>query len=57
MKYLLTVPKYRNKAVDVARERGLIDNNKKHKGKTKTEIKEETDAIIRKVLEDNMDIR
>uniref|UniRef100_A0A1B6CRA4 J domain-containing protein n=1 Tax=Clastoptera arizonana TaxID=38151 RepID=A0A1B6CRA4_9HEMI len=56
MKYLLTVPKYRNKAVDVAREHGLIDY-KKQKGKPKNEIKEETDAILRKVLEDNMDIR
>lgn len=57
IKYLLTVPKYRNRAVDVAKEQGLFDALKKQKGKSKTEIKEETDAIIRRVLEDNMDIR
>lgn len=54
---MLTVPKYRNKAVDFAKEQGLFDTSKKQKGKSKTEIKEETDAIIRRVLEDNMDIR
>lgn len=57
IKYLLTVPKYRNKALDFAKEHGLYDTSKKQKGKSKTEIKEETDAIIRRVLEDNMDIR
>lgn len=57
IKYLLTVPKYRNRAVDVAKEQGLFDAFKKQRGKSKTEIKEETDAIIRRVLEDNMDIR
>lgn len=57
IKYLLTVPKYRNKAVDLAREKGLLDFQKKRKNKSKGELKEEMDAIIRRVLEDNMDIR
>lgn len=54
---MLTVPKYRNKAVDLAREKGLLDFQKKKKNKSKNEIKEEMDAVIRQVLEDNMDIR
>ncbi|XP_075219168.1 dnaJ homolog subfamily C member 25 homolog [Lycorma delicatula] len=57
IKYLLTVPKYRNKAVDFAKEKGLLDFQKKKKSKSKVEIKEEMDAVIRRVLEDNMDIR
>ncbi|XP_022186203.1 dnaJ homolog subfamily C member 25 homolog [Nilaparvata lugens] len=57
--YLLTVPKYRNKAVDYAIENGLFNEQKKSKDRTKSKSvkKEEMDAIIRRVLEDNMDIR
>lgn len=57
IKYLLTVPKYRNKALQMAKDQGLLEKIKKTRGKSKTEVKEETDAIVRKVLEDNMDIR
>jgi len=57
IKYLLTVPKFRNKALQIAKEKGLLENVKKTRGKSKTEVKEEVDAVIRRVLEDNMDIR
>lgn len=58
--YFMQQPKYRNRALDVARERGAYDDNNTKKGakkKNKQEIKEETERVIRKVLEENMDIR
>lgn len=55
--YFATVPKYRNRALDIAKQDGLLsDNNKKIKGKHKTS-KEETEQIIRKVIEEKMDIK
>ncbi|KAF4527268.1 hypothetical protein B566_EDAN006987 [Ephemera danica] len=57
IKYFLTVPKYRNKALDVAKRDGLLETTKKSRKKTKSEMKEEEEMIIRKVLEDNLDIR
>ena len=57
IKYLLTVPKYRNKAVDVAKKDGMWDTIKKGRKKSKSEIKEEEESVIRKVLEENLDIR
>ncbi|KAJ8971370.1 hypothetical protein NQ317_016565 [Molorchus minor] len=56
IKYFATVPKYRNRAVDIAKQDGLLSDNKKAKGKNKTS-KEETESIIRKVIEDKMDIK
>lgn len=56
IKYFTTVPKYRNKALDIAKQDGLISENKKSKGKNKTS-KEETENIIRKVIEDKLDIK
>ena len=57
--YFMQQPKYRNRALEVARERGTYEDNPKKgvKKKNKQEIKEETERIIRKVLEENMDIR
>lgn len=60
--YFLTVPKYRMKANEIARSEGLISdskevNRKKFKGKTKEEIKAEEESILRKIIEDKMDIR
>jgi len=34
--YFVTVPKYRMQAVQIAKEQGLLDNQKKKKDKTKT---------------------
>ncbi|KAJ8962303.1 hypothetical protein NQ318_018282 [Aromia moschata] len=56
IKYFATVPKYRNRALDIAKQDGLLFDNKKSKGKNKTS-KEETENIIRKVIEDKMDIK
>uniref|UniRef100_T1J1X2 J domain-containing protein n=1 Tax=Strigamia maritima TaxID=126957 RepID=T1J1X2_STRMM len=57
--YLVSVPKYRLRALDIAKQEGLINGNiKVKKGrKTKEELREEEDGIIRTVLEENMDIR
>nr|QNJ44839.1 HSP40-3 [Agasicles hygrophila] len=56
IKYFMTVPKYRNKALEIARDDGLLVEDKKFK-KNKKELKEETEQIIRKVIEDKMDIK
>lgn len=64
--YFVTVPKYRFKAQDIAKQKGLLPisekrsskdgtNTKRHK--SKAELREQEEAIIRQVIEDNMDIR
>lgn len=66
--YLVSVPKYRFKAQELAKEKGLLPISSKRTGrdasgakrnrhKSKEEVKEQEDAIIRQVLEENMDIR
>lgn len=61
--YFLTVPKYRLRASDIAKQEGLLRENssketkKKNKGKTKDEIREEEENILRKIIEEKMQIR
>lgn len=57
IKYFMTVPKYRNKALEIAK--GEIKECQSRKGarKSKAELKEEQDRIIRRVIEENMDIK
>lgn len=66
--YLVSVPKYRFKAQEFAKEKGLLPISNKRSGrdasgakrnrhKSKEEVKEQEEAILRQVLEDNMDIR
>ncbi|CAH0382012.1 unnamed protein product [Bemisia tabaci] len=58
LNYLMTLPKYRNKAIEIALEQGLIDDpRRKVKGKSKIDVKEETDRAIKSILESNLDIR
>lgn len=57
IKYFMGVPKYRNRALDIAKQENMLPNNKKTKGKSKNEQKEELDQIIRKIIEDKMDIK
>lgn len=58
IKYFMTVPKYRNKALEIAKaESKEIQGKNKIKKKSKAEQKEELDNIIRKVIEENMDIK
>lgn len=56
VKYALTMPKYRNKAMQRAREEGLLNNLKKGK-KSKEELREEEESILREVVENSLDIR
>lgn len=57
IKYFMTVPKYRNKALDLAKaEMKEVQGRNKVK-KSKAEQKEEQDRLIRKVIEENMDIK
>ncbi|XP_057669234.1 dnaJ homolog subfamily C member 25 homolog [Diorhabda carinulata] len=56
IKYFMTVPKYRNKALEIAKEDGLLLHDKKAR-KSKKESKEETEGIIKRVIEDKMDIK
>lgn len=58
IKYLSTVPKYRIQATEIAKEDGLLKKDKKaDRGKSKEQIKEEEEKILRKVIEDKMDIQ
>ncbi len=50
IKYLVTVPKYRIKATEIAKEEGLLKRDKKlDRAKSKEKIKEEDEKVIRKV--------
>ncbi|XP_049872772.1 dnaJ homolog subfamily C member 25 homolog [Pectinophora gossypiella] len=57
IKYFMTIPKYRNKALEIAKEEMKDLHSKKGGRKSKAEIKEEQDRIIRRVIEENMDIK
>eukprot|EP00118_Oscarella_pearsei_P028259 m.1779 g.1779 ORF g.1779 m.1779 type:complete len:329 (+) comp7831_c0_seq1:46-1032(+) len=56
IKYLLEQPKYRNKAVEVAKQKRLMENIKRHK-RPKEEIRAEEDAILREVIAETVDIK
>lgn len=55
--YFSMVPKYRNKAQDIAKQEGLLPDNTKRGGKKQKLSKEETEQVIKKVIEDKMDIK
>lgn len=55
--YLITVPKYRIKAVEIAKRERLLDVNRKRDRRSKEQIKEEEEDILKKILEEKMDIR
>lgn len=57
IKYFMTVPKYRNKALDIAKAETKEFQGKGKNKKSKAEQKEEIDKIIRRVIEENMDIK
>lgn len=65
IKYFMTVPKYRNKAMEIAAEQLKLNengnsNSKKTKSRnrvSKAEQKEELDQQIRKIIEEKMDIK
>ncbi|XP_011437249.1 dnaJ homolog subfamily C member 25 homolog isoform X2 [Crassostrea angulata] len=56
--YLCKEPKYRIQAVGIAKAEGLIGQKRDRKDKrTKEEIRNEEEEIIKKVIEEKMDIR
>ncbi|KAK7488796.1 hypothetical protein BaRGS_00019931 [Batillaria attramentaria] len=58
LNYLCREQKYRSRALDILKNEGLLSNNKKKKRTmTKEEMKQEEEALIRKVIEEKMDIR
>ncbi|KAM5194850.1 dnaJ homolog subfamily C member 25 [Mantella aurantiaca] len=59
IKYLATVPKYRIQATEIAKQQGLL-NRAKEKGKnrrSKEEIREEDEEIIRDIIKNKIDIK
>lgn len=65
IKYFMTVPKYRNKAVEIAstqqqtQENGKLNatDRTRKKKMSKAEQKEELEKLIRTIIEDNLDIK
>ncbi|XP_045175350.1 dnaJ homolog subfamily C member 25-like isoform X2 [Mercenaria mercenaria] len=57
--YLCKEQKYRYKAQVIAKEEGLLPVSKRKESgrKSKEEMKQEEEAIIKQIIEDNMDIR
>ncbi|XP_022099444.1 dnaJ homolog subfamily C member 25-like [Acanthaster planci] len=55
--YLASSPKYRIRALDQARRDGLLDTGKRKSKKSKEELKEEEDKIVRTIIEENADIK
>ncbi|XP_038052893.1 dnaJ homolog subfamily C member 25-like [Patiria miniata] len=55
--YLASSPKYRIRALDQARKEGLFDTGKRKGKKSKEELKEEEDKIVRSIIEENADIK
>ncbi|XP_065844551.1 dnaJ homolog subfamily C member 25-like [Oscarella lobularis] len=56
VRYLLEQPKYRSKAIEVAKSKGLMDSIRRRK-RPKEEIKAEEEAILREVIEETVDIK
>ncbi|XP_068090415.1 dnaJ homolog subfamily C member 25 [Hyperolius riggenbachi] len=59
IKYLSTVPKYRIQATEIAKQQGLL-NRAKEKGRnkrSKEEIREEDEEIIRDIIKNKIDIK
>ncbi|XP_071504594.1 dnaJ homolog subfamily C member 25-like [Diadema antillarum] len=58
IQYLVTEPKYRIRAQSIAKQQGLLNDNMKSKGRRNKEaIREREEAILKKVVEENADIR
>ncbi|CAH1785465.1 unnamed protein product, partial [Owenia fusiformis] len=58
IKYLVTVPKYRLQAQQIAKKEGLLNTQKKRdRSKSKEEIREEEEAVLRNIVAEKMDIK
>lgn len=54
IKYFMTVPKYRNRALEIAKQEGLLSDTKSNKRKMS---KKDAENVIKKVIEEKMDIK
>lgn len=64
IKYFMTVPKYRFKAMEILTEQQKLEDSKNKNGKSKSrnkvskaELKEEQERKIRQIIEEKMDIK
>uniref|UniRef100_V5HZA0 J domain-containing protein n=1 Tax=Ixodes ricinus TaxID=34613 RepID=V5HZA0_IXORI len=55
--HLVTVPKYRLKAVEIARADGFYNPSRKRDRRRKEELKDEEESLLRKIIEEQVDIR
>ncbi|XP_048858972.1 dnaJ homolog subfamily C member 25 [Brienomyrus brachyistius] len=56
--YLSTVPKYRLQATELAKQQGLLNKTKKGRNKrSKEELREEEEEIIRDIIKNKIDIK
>lgn len=58
IKCLSAIPKYRIQATEIAKSDGLLKKDKKaDRGRSREEVKEEEEAVIRGIIADKMDIK
>ena len=57
IRYLVTIPKYRLRAQQIAKEEKLLDHLKRNKKMSKDDARAEEEKILREIVRDKMDIR
>jgi len=58
IKYAMQNPKFRNQALQIIHQEGLLENSKKLKNKrSKEERKREEERVLREIVEDSIDIK
>jgi len=58
VKYAMQNPKFRNQAMQIIHQEGLLENSKKSKNKrSKEERKREEERVLREIVEDSIDIK
>lgn len=55
--YIVTVPKYRLQAQEIAKQEGLIGNLKKKDRRPKEVVKDEEEQILKKIISEKLDIK
>lgn len=55
--HLVTVPKYRLKAVEIAKAEGFYNPGRKRDRRRKEELKDEEENMLKRILEEQVDIR
>ncbi|CAN8004045.1 unnamed protein product [Ixodes hexagonus] len=55
--HLVTVPKYRLRAVEIARAEGFYNSSRKRDRRRKEELRDEEESVLKRILEEQVDIR